>query len=143
MRSQLPPIAKLAMRALVAMEEAVLRFNRAHRYTLGADLRQQSMQVARCAHQAWRERARQLQHVRELATAIDHLKLTMQLGKDVNAFRSFGEFEALARLVSELGRQCGGWLKALHSTGQNGRGDSPVQRALILSSRAALQGATP
>lgn len=142
MRSELPPIAKAAMRTLAAIEESVLRFSRAHRYAVGADLRGQAMRVARLAHQAWRDRSRQLQRVHELALAIDDLKLTMQLGNDIHAFRSFREFEALARIVSDLGRQCGGWQKALHTTGQNGRGESPGQRAPTLSSLAASREAT-
>lgn len=137
MNRELPEIAKTAMRVLAAVERSVLRFGRAHRYTLGADLRQQAMAVARIAHLAWRQRGRQLQIVRELSTAIDNLKLTLQLGQMVDAFRSFREFEALARIVNDLGRQCGGWLKALHSMGQNQPGKSPAERAPILSSQAA------
>lgn len=140
MNRELPPIAKLAMRALVSIEEAVTRFPRRHRYTLGSDLRERAMAVARATHMAWRDQAGRPQRVRDLALAIDDLKLTLQLGKEVNAFVSFGQFEALARLVNELGRQCGGWLKQLRSQGQNAADHTP-QRAPILSSRAASQEA--
>jgi len=143
MRHELPEIARHAMRALACIEEAVTRFPRRHRYGIGADLRSQAMQVARCVHRAWRERTRQLQRVHELSAAVDDLKLTLQLCDAVKAFRSFGEFEVVARLVSDLGRQCGGWLKQLHATGQSGRaGNPPGQRASILSSQAAPLGAT-
>ena len=143
MKRELPPIAKAARRVLMVIEEAVTRFPRRHKYTLGADLRRESMQVCRCVHRAWRERGRQLTRVHELATALDDLKVSLQLGKDINAFGSFEEFEAIARIVSDLGRQVGGWLKALHSKGQNGQErSSPVQRAPILSSQTAPQGAT-
>jgi hypothetical protein len=143
MNRELPPIAKLAMRVLACVEEAVTRFPRKHRYTLGSDLRSRAMAVARATHRAWRDQARRQQRVHELALAIDDLKITLQLGKDVQAFRSFGQFEAVARLVNDLGRQCGGWLKQMRSQGQNAAGQSPSQRAPILSSRAALQGASP
>lgn len=144
MRAELPPIAKLSQQILVSIEQAVIRFARSHKYGVGADLRREAMRVARCVHRAWRERSRQLQRVHELAEAIDDLKITLQLAQGVDAFRSFGEFEALARLVSDIGRQCGGWLKQLHSKGQNGQA-SPgfAQRAPILSSRSASSEATP
>lgn len=144
MNRELPAIAKQAMRAQACIEEAVTRFPRRHRYLIGQDLRAQAMRVARCVHKAWRERSRQLQRVHELSEAVDDLKLTLQLCDAVKAFRSLGEFEAVARVVSDLGRQCGGWLKQLHSKGQNDRAETPPgQRAQILSSRAAPQGATP
>lgn len=143
MKRELPEIARLAMRALAGIEEAVTRFPRRHKYLVGADLRSHAMEVARCVHRAWRERARQLQRVHELSEAVDQLKLTLQLCDAVKAFRSFGEFEVIARLVSDLGRQCGGWLKQLHAKGQNDRArNAPDQRAPILSSQAAPAGAT-
>lgn len=125
----------------MVIEEAVTRFPRRHRYTLGADLRRDAMQVNRCVHRAWRDRAQQLERVRELALAMDDLKFTLQLGKDVNAFGSFREFEMIAQLASDLGRQVGGWLKALRNSGQNDRQPSAIQRAPILSSLSAPQRA--
>lgn len=143
MNRELPPIARLAMRVLASIEEAVSHFPRRHRYTLGADLRGQAMQVARCAHMAWRDQSRRVPRVQDLVAAVDDLKLTLQLGQAVAAFRSFREFEAIAKLVNQMGRQCGGWLKQLRSPGQNASGRSPMQRAPILSSRAASQEAAP
>lgn len=115
----LPPIVKAAERLMGEIEIAVTRFPRAHRYTLGADLRQQVMAVARLAHKAWRDREHQDERIGELAEAIDDLKLTMQLGQQVKAFASFAQFEALARIAGDLGRQCGGWQKRRSAKGQN------------------------
>jgi hypothetical protein len=140
MNRELPAIAKQAARVLAAVDDAVRRFNRAHKYQVGADLRRDAMQVSRYVSMAWHDRGRQLQCVHDLAGAIDCLKISMMLGKDVGAFRSFGEFEALVRLISDLGKQCGGWQKALQSKGQNGQGNPPGQRAPILSSRTACKG---
>lgn len=125
------------MRVMAALEEATGRFSHRHKYRLGGDLRTQAMEVARLVHRAWRDRDRQLELVRSLSDAVDDLKLSLQLADTVQAFRSQGEFEAIARLVSELGRQCGGWLKRLQSTGQNVTGNPPSQRAPTLSARAA------
>lgn len=144
MSREVPPIAKQAMRVMVALEEATGRFSHRHKYRLGADLRDQAMHVARLVHRAWRNRDRQLEHVRDLAVAVDDLKLSMQLADSVQAFRSGNEFESVARLVSELGRQCGGWLKKLQSMGQNVTGNPPPQRAQTLSARdASLAEANP
>ena len=142
MSPPLPPIARLAQRVLRDIELAVIRFPRLHKYQVGADLRRQAMQIARCVQRAWRDRSQQLQRVRELVLAVDDLKITMQLGQDVRAFSSIGQFEALFRLVADLGRQSGGWLKALMSNGQNGSASAPAQSAHTLSSRVA-HGATP
>lgn len=142
MNAELPPIARAANRVLLDVEKAVVRFPRRHKYQVGADLRTEAMAIARCAYRAWRERSRQLQRVHELAEAIDNLKLTMRIAKQLRAFGSFGEFEALAREVIDLGRQCGGWLKSLHAKGQNEPERAPGQRALILSSRGASMEAT-
>lgn len=129
---------------MTALEEATGRFARRHKYGVGADLRTQAMAVARLVQRAWRNRDRQVEHVRELATAVDDLKLSMQLADSVSAFRSGNEFESIARLVSELGRQCGGWLKSLQSNGLNVPGDPSVQRASTLSARdASLAEAHP
>jgi len=143
MRRQLPPIASASRRVVMVIEEAVTRFPRRHRYTLGADLRRDAMQVNRCVHIAWRDRAHQFIRVRELALAMDDLKFTLQLGKDVNAFGSFREFEMIAELASDLGRQIGGWLKALRNSSQNEGEPASSQSAPILSSLSAPQGANP
>lgn len=141
MRDELPEVAKLAMRVLASVEEAVTRFARRHRYSSGSDLRAAARAVARCTRIAWRDRNRKLQRVYELSEAVDELKLELMLAEAVRAFRSTAEMEAVARIINELGRQVGGWLKHLHMKGQNERAESHAQRAPTLSSRAA-QAAT-
>jgi hypothetical protein len=137
MTFSLPPIVKLAERLLVEIEVAVRRFPRYYKYTVGADLRVSAMKVCRITHRAWRDRARQAEMVARLVWAIDDLKINLQLGKGVRAFASFAQFEALARLSVELGKQAGGWNKRNAPRGQNGGAAAPDQRAQILSTRAA------
>lgn len=145
MRSELPAIAKTAARLRAAIETAWVRCARKHKYGIGTDLRDQATAVSRCVLRAWRDRNHQMQRVREVVIAIDDLKITVQLAKDVAAFASFDEFEVIARLVDDVGRQSGGWLKRLHSQSQNAQAALPLeQRAQILSSRAASPSeATP
>ena len=113
-------------------------FPRYHKYTLGSELRAQARQTVRYAHYAWRDPGRRGEWAAKLAAAIDDVKLSLQLGKQVQAFKSFRQFEAIARLADELGKQCGGWRKRIHSKGQNVRADErAAQRPQILSSQAA------
>ncbi|MGH9644782.1 MAG: four helix bundle protein [Terriglobales bacterium] len=138
MPQPLPPIANAAKRLTVQIERAVAAFPRYHKYAVGADLRAEARSVNRCAHRAWRDPANQLQRVEQLSQALDELKLTLQTAMELHAFRSFGEFEDIARNAFDLGRQCGGWLKSLRQKSQNDRvKPSSGQRAQILSSRAA------
>lgn len=143
MAQTIPQIVRSAERFMADIEIAVTRFPRAHRHTLGSDLRRSAMEVTRLAHRAWRDRSGELQRLNELSDAIDDLKLRLQLGSQVRAFVSFAQFEALARSLSALGRQCGGWRKQRSAKGQNVRPSAAAQRPLILSSRAASSEAMP
>ncbi len=104
MNSRAPPISRLSERVLVDIENAVMRFSRARKYTVGTDLRVQAMAVARCIQKAWTDPEHRLDHVRNLCTAIDDLKITMKLAEQIKAFGSFPEFEAVARLIHEIYR---------------------------------------
>ncbi len=142
MTFQLPPIVKLAERILLDIEQAVRRFPRYHRYSVGADLRSQAMEVARLGHRAWRAQQERPAVLERLAEAVDDLKLTLQLASQLKAFGSFAQFEAISRQAFDLGRQVGGWRKQQHPKGQNAGADARPQRAQTLSSRAACKQAT-
>src|SRR6185437_9814527 len=101
----LPPIVKRAEGLMGEIERAVAHFPRRYRYTVGARLSEEALQVALLAHEAWLARER-LESLTELARAIDRLKLRMQLAQHVQAFASFAQFESLARVAADLGRQC-------------------------------------
>ena len=133
----LPPIVKIAERLLVEIAQAVHGFSRSHKYVIGSDLRAQAMSVTRLAHRAWRDRSKQYEWTQKLVFAVDDLKLTLQLGSRVRAFRSFAQFEAIARTAADLGRQVGGWFKQQHPKSQNAGAMPPSQRAQILSGPAA------
>lgn len=144
MARELPPLFKTTERVIREIEEAVRRFPRFHKYSIGQRLRDQAYTVLELLHLAWRDRSQQLQHVRQLVLAVDVLKSTLQVAMQLGAVASTGQFEAVFRVIQELGRQSGGWLRRLRSDGQNvGSTPSTEQRALILSSRDASQGAHP
>lgn len=119
------------------IEGAVTRFARAHRYGSGADLRAAAKAVVQSVRSAWRNPELRLERVRSVSEAIDTLKEELQLAQGVRAFGSFREFDAIAKEVDTLGRQCGGWLRDLQSSGQNPRAYGPAERAQTLSARTA------
>ena len=126
-----------AERLLVEVERTVRRFARFHKYSYGSDLREAAMKVAKLSHRVWRDRDRQAYWIERLKWATDDLKLSLQLGKRIEAFPGFAAFEELARLAADLGRQVGGLHKRHHPKGQNDRRIAGDQRAQTLSSRAA------
>lgn len=135
--NQLPEIAKKTERLMVDIEQVVRGFVRYHKYTLGSDLRTQAMAVARLCHRAWRDRSRQAHWVAELIWAIDELKLSLQLGSQLRAFKSFRQFEILIRATEDVGRCAGGWKRQIHRKSQNPENQVSPERAQILSGRAA------
>ncbi len=139
MNRSLPPVVKVAERLLLAIEQAVRRFARFHKYALGSDLRKLAMKIATLSHRAWREPDLRTTLLSHLARAVDQMKLALQLGSRLRAFSSFGQFEELARISSDLGRQVGGWKRTCsnHPNGQNAARSASPQRPKKLSSRAA------
>lgn len=119
------------------IEGAVSRFARSHRYLSGSDLRVSAKAVVMAVRAAWRDTEQRLLRVRELAAAVDDLKEQLQLCQGVRAFGSFREFEAIAKEVNAIGRQCGGWLRQLQSRSQNSPARGPAERATTLSARNA------
>lgn len=135
--NQLPEIAKKSERLLVDIEQAVHGFYRYHKYSIGSDLRNQAMAVVRLCHRAWRDRSNQAQRVSDLIWAIDELKLTTQLGSHIRAFKSFRQFELIIRAAEEIGRCAGGWRREIHLKSQDSSRNVSMERAQILSGRAA------
>ena len=107
------PIWRDANRLLLVIEQAVRRFPRYHKYTLGADLRRQAMDLCRRIHRALAASDNQADKVSAVIAAVDDLKLSVQLGKELAAFRNFQEFQTIVELAVSVGRQGGGWRKRL------------------------------
>ena len=142
MRNGLPTIVKQAERLMADIEIAVSRFPRRHRYTVGARLTDMIMEVALEAHSAWRQSGAPEQ-LAALSTSIDRLKLQLQLGQQIHAFASFGQFELLARAAADLGKQCGGWQRRTSKRQSAQETFVPAQRSQILSSHDASREAKP
>lgn len=116
-----------AQRLLVDIEQVVRGFSRYHKYTLGSELRRQAMDINRLvarAAQQYEAEAR-LRLVEQLAWKVEDLKMSLQLGKELQAFTSFAQFQRLAEQAVTLGKQSGGWRKkarsAVHAKAGNGQ----------------------
>lgn len=103
------PLWHAALKTAVAIERAVARFPRAHKYGLGADLRRQGQRVCALVVRANAARSERAQTVERLVYSVEELKLLVQLGKEIRVYATFAEFEEIARSVVDLGRQSGGW----------------------------------
>jgi hypothetical protein len=111
------PLWRDASRFLVEVEAAVRGFPRYHKYTLGSDLRRQAMALCRLVARAAQapagpERARV---VEQLVWQVEDVKMSLQLGKELEVFSSFAQFQRLAEQAVAMGRQSGGWWKRARS----------------------------
>ena len=107
------PLWRDANRLLLAIEQTVRNFPRYHKYTLGTDLRRQAMAICQLVRRAAPRGEDQAARVTRLVEAVDDLKLQIQLGKELQAFQSFKQFQAITELVVAVGKQSGGWRKRL------------------------------
>jgi len=114
------PLWRDASQFLLEVEQAVRRFPRYHKYTLGSELRRQAMQICRlvaraaqCAETAQRERL-----VESLVWQVEDAKMSVQLAKELQAFCSppVRTGAGTGRMV--LGKQSGGWWKRARSAAQ-------------------------
>ena len=147
MSESLPPILKLSERLVGEIEQAVRGWPRYHKYAHGTTLRTQAIEVLQLANRAWRTRNERSEWTGKLVWAVDDLKQCLQIGKQIKAFASFAQFEAIHLLAEDLGRQCGGWHKQQcekHPKSQNvGAKLATPQRAQLLSARTASPEANP
>ncbi len=110
-RSQRPAIWADAMRLAVEIEQAVRGFSRYHKYTLGADMRRQAALICQLVGQAARFAHQRPRTLERLVMAVEALKTTIYLAKEVHAFASFAQFQRIVELAVGVGKQSGGWLK--------------------------------
>ena len=107
------PIWCDATRLLVETENAVRKFPRYHKYAVGAELRRQAMNLCRSiVRAAARSQAAQEAELERLVFAVEDIKTSIQLAKELKAFASFAEFARMAELAVTVGKQSGGWRKS-------------------------------
>ena len=89
-----PPLYRQAQRLLLLIEEAVRQFSRYHKYTIGSDLRRDAKRVMRLTHRAVFDG--EVQQIIALLHAVDELKLTLQLARDIGACADLKRFAVMA-----------------------------------------------
>ena len=102
-------------RFLVEVGTAVRAFPRYHQYTHGSDLRRQAMNVCRLVARAAQSRAgpERARLLERLAWQVEDTKMSLRLGKELEVFASFAQFQRLAEQAVAMGRQSGGcWKRA-------------------------------
>ena len=99
------PIWRDASALLLETEQVVRHFPRYHKYTLGSEMRRQPMTLCQLMSRAWRDKANASKHLHQLVAMVDDFKIQCQLAKELHVFRNFAEFERLAVLSVQLGKQ--------------------------------------
>lgn len=147
MKQEVPKIMRDAQRVRLSVREAVLRMPRLHKYDTGAEINASARAVVIAVNDMWRARAsaRKLRLAKVLCRRVDSLIFDLQLAMGMNAFRGFNEFEAIIRIVEEVGAQSGGFRRGLEKKSQNAAvAKPPQQRAQTLSAQNAQHiGANP
>jgi hypothetical protein len=103
------PIYKAALDMAVHMEKVAASFSRAHRYTLGNELRTLAHRSVMLTIKANNEVAKK-PILKELSAVLDEIKISIHIAKEIKAFHSFRSFEVCIRNVDSVARQCQGWL---------------------------------
>jgi len=110
-----PAIWADAMQLATEIEVAVRGFPRYHKYTLGTDLRRQAATICRRVAQAARFPEQRVETLKGLVMAVEDLKISIQLAKEVKAFANFAQFQRVVELAVLVGKQSGGWWKQARS----------------------------
>lgn len=110
-----PAIWADAMALATEIEVAVRGFPRTHKYALGTDLRRQAALVCRRVARAARFPEGRVDALHALVLAVEDLKISIQLAKEVQAFASFAQFQRVVELAVRVGKQSGGWWKQARS----------------------------
>lgn len=125
------PIYQAALALTVHLEQVAAGFSRYHKYTLGTEMRQSSramlQQVLR-ANQA-RDAAQRAAELLRLRESIDSLLLTLRVGKEVKAFRSFAGYLHAVEQVGVVARQNEGWLKQVQGRSSSSSARAPATPA--------------
>ena len=114
------PIYKSALLLAVYMEQIVRGFEKYHKYTIGADLRQKSKELLfSIGHTNLADN--KMVVLTKLRDRCEEMKMLIQLSKELQAFKSFKQFEHSSLLTVAVCKQAQAWLGA----SKRGRGGNP------------------
>ena len=103
------PIFKSALDLAVYMEKIVKGFEKYNKYTIGVDLRQKSKNILYLINRANLSKDKK-EAIINLRDGCEDMKMLIQLSKELQAFKSFKQFEQSSMLVVGICKQAQGWL---------------------------------
>lgn len=98
------PIFKSAMQLNASLDSVVRGFAWFHKYQLGTELRQAALEIVKLVTKANRRTERAAALVRP-CDHLEELKLLVNVGREVNAFKSFQQAMKVMEQVVALGQR--------------------------------------
>lgn len=91
-----------------------LKFSREYRFALAVPIQEHAFAVQRCLVEAARatDKREKAQFLRQADVELTLLRYKMRLGRDLKVI-NFAGYEHAGRLIDEVGRLLGGWMKQL------------------------------
>jgi hypothetical protein len=106
------PIFRVALELCVYVETIVKGFDRYHKYTIGEDMRKFSKDMLFIINRVGltHDKTRVLKKLRDRC---EDMKMLLLIAKELQAFRSFKQFEHASRLSVSLCKQSQAWLNSM------------------------------
>lgn len=110
MASQDFPIFRAALELCVYVETIVKSFDRYHKYTIGEDMRKFSKDMIFIINRIGfaKDKARALTKLRDRC---EDMKMLLLIANELEAFKSFKQFEHSSKLSASVCKQSQAWLK--------------------------------
>jgi four helix bundle protein len=111
------PVYKQALDLTVYFETVVRHFERYHKYTIGAELRNKCRSILMLITKANKKIDRKM-YLEMAVRRLEELKILIRIAKEINAFRSLRSFEYAIKKTVDVAKQCEGWLRCQNSSSQ-------------------------
>ena len=110
MNPEILPILKSSLDFCVYIETIVKGFEKYSKYTIGVDVRNSSKEILFAVHTVIisENKKEKLIIVKEKC---ENMKMLLRLTKELQAFKSFTQFEHSSKLLIDICKQMQGWMK--------------------------------
>jgi hypothetical protein len=103
------PAYKSSFDLCIYFEKITKNFDRYHKYTIGADLKNKSRQIALQIIRANVSKIKAIE-IKETIILIEELKLLVRLCKNINGFYNKNSYAFASKLITQLELQANNWL---------------------------------
>ena len=97
------------MNLCVYVETIVKNFDKYHKYTIGEDLRNYSKELLFMIHRV-NSSHEKMQKLQSMTNRCEDLKMLVNLAKELQAFKSFKQFETMSKHTVDVCKQSQAWL---------------------------------